>query len=104
MHWVRAHKNIADLGKLFGNGNGELAFWENTDFVGDYFKDEVGEDVLVSFNLVDAAMSLVERKARIKYVYHQREALWNKIFSSYFSFSEMENFCKDYLLQGYFEV
>ena len=104
IHWKKAGENIYALGKFLGNGASDLDFWMGTDFVGEYFKNELGEDTLVSFNLMDVIMSLVERKAGIKYDYHQKEALWNKIFASYFSFEDLEFFCKEYLLQGYFEV
>ena len=82
----------------------ELQFWHNLDWVGDYFKDEVGNDVLVSFNLVDTVMSLVKQKELVKYLYHHQEALWNKIFIEYFNREELEKFSKEYLLQEYFEV
>jgi hypothetical protein len=67
-----------------------LGFWHNLDWVGNYFKTEVGIDVLVSFDLIDAAMSLVRRKEMTKYLYHQQEALWNKIFMSYFDEHTLE--------------
>src|SRR3989338_4243781 len=104
LHWVRAEE---DLVKMAGQINGfskELQFWHNLDWVGDYFKDEVGNDVLVSFNLVDTVMSLVKQKELVKYLYHHQEALWNKIFIEYFNREELEKFSKEYLLQGYFEV
>src|SRR3989344_5336613 len=104
LHWARPAE---DLGKMAGQINGfskELQFWHNLDWVGDYFKDEVGNDVLVSFNLVDTVMSLVKQKELVKYLYHHQEALWNKIFIEYFNREELEKFSKEYLLQGYFEV
>ena len=82
----------------------ELAFWQDLGWVGDYFRDETGNDVLVSFDLVDTVMSLVREKELIKYLYHHQEALWNKIFIEYFGQDQLENFSKDYLLQGYFEI
>jgi len=72
--------------------------------VGDYFKDEIGEEVLVSFNLVDTVMSLVKEKEMIKYLYHHQEALWNKIFSEYFNQKKLEKFAQENLLKGYFEI
>ncbi len=125
IHWTKAGQDIMKLGEVLGDGgvdpvvktrsadaernrvstNGvDLSFWAGLDWVGDFFKDELGEDTLVSFNLVDTVMSLVEEKESIKFMYHHQEALWNQIFASYFSFEEMEKFSKDYLLQGYFEI
>ena len=40
----------------------DMAFWQDLNWVGDYFKSETGVDVLVSFNLVDTAMSFGKRK------------------------------------------
>lgn len=104
LHWKKADEDIKKLGKYLKNGAEDLSFWQGMDFVGDYFKNELFEESFISFNLVDVVMSLVEKKEGIKYVYHQREALWNKIFSSFFSYEELEYFCKEYLLQGYFEI
>jgi len=104
LHWLKAEEDFLKIGKIFDSFDHNLRFWHNLDWVGDYFKDEVGNDVLVSFNLVDTVMALVQEKDMIKYLYHHQEALWNKIFMEYFSREELEKFSKDYLLQGYFEV
>ena len=72
-----------------------VGFWHDLGWVGDFFYTDVGIDVLVSFDLVDAAMSLVKRKEMTKYLYHHQEALWNKIFSSYFDESLMEKMIID---------
>ena len=45
-----------------------------------------------------------KEKELIKYLYHHQEALCNKIFIEYFGQDQLENFSKDYLLQGYFEI
>jgi hypothetical protein len=95
MHWMRAERDLAKL---------KLSFWDGLDWVGDFFKDDVGNDTLVSFDLVDVVMSLVQEKEMIKYLYHHQEALWNEIFVRYFGEEQLERYCKEYLLQGYFEV
>ncbi len=104
LHWQKAEEDLTKIGKIFSGFNHDLHFWHNLDWVGDFFKDEVGNNVLVSFDLVDTVMSLVQEKEMIKYLYHHQEALWNKIFTEYFSRDELEKFSKDYLLQGYFEI
>lgn len=104
LHWLRAERDLIKFGEIYDGFSEELKFWHNLDWVGDYFKDDVGNDVLVSFNLVDAAMSLVKEREMIKYLYHHQEALWNKIFIEYFSLAELEKFSRDFLLQGYFEI
>lgn len=104
LHWLKAENDLVRAGAVLDGFGGELEFWHDLDWVGDYFKDEVGNDVLVSFDLVDTVMSLVKEKEMTKYLYHHQEALWNKIFVEYFSRDELEKFSKDYLLQGYFEI
>ena len=104
MHWLKAEEDLVKMAVQADGYSEEMQFWHNLDWVGDYFKDEIGNDVLVSFNLVDTVMSLVKQKEFVKYLYHHQEALWNKIFMEYFSPKELEMFCKEYLLQGYFEI
>ncbi|KKU09389.1 MAG: hypothetical protein UX14_C0050G0007, partial [Parcubacteria group bacterium GW2011_GWF1_45_5] len=77
-----------------------LSFWNNLDWVGGFFKDEIGSEVLVTFNLVDVAMMLADKDRGKKYVYHQREALWNKLFVSYYGWEFMEKMMKDNILSG----
>lgn len=104
MHWAKAQEDLAKMSNFFPELDEELKFWRSLDWVGEYFKDEVGNDVLVSFDLVDTVMSLVKQKELIKYLYHHQEALWNKIFTEYFNREELGKFSKEYLLQGYFEI
>ncbi len=104
IHWTKAGHDVLRLGEALDGKSVDLSFWAGLDWVGDYFKDEVGNDTLVSFNLVDTVMSLVKEKEMVKYLYHHEEALWNRVFSEYFSFEELEKFAKEYLLQGYFEI
>ncbi len=104
LHWARASSDLARIGKVAQLEGSGLSFWDGLDWVGDYFKDDVGDDVLVSFNVVDTVMSLVKKKEFIKYLYHHQEALWNKIFEKYFSERLLEKAMKKHLLRGYFEI
>lgn len=104
LHWLRAEESLATIGSELDGFSKELTFWQELGWVGDYFKDETGHDILVSFNLVDTVMSLVKQKEMVKYLYHHQEAMWNQIFSVYFGRDELEKKAVDYLLQGYFEV
>jgi hypothetical protein len=104
LHWFRAEEKLAEAGKELNHFYEELSFWHDIDWVGDYFKDESGIDILVSFDLVDTVMSLVKEKELTKYLYHHQEALWNKIFIEYFGLAKLEEFSRKYLLQGYFEI
>ncbi len=87
LHWERAERDIATLSDKFELG---LDFWQGLGFVGDFYKDESGVEVLVSFNLIDNAMALFMDKELIKYLYHHQEALWNKIFTGFFGEEQME--------------
>lgn len=104
LHWLRAEEHLAEAGSALNHFGEELSFWKDIDWVGDYFKDESGVDVLVSFDLVDTVMSLVKEKEMAKYLYHHQEALWNKIFTAYMGRDKLEEYAKKYLLPGWFEV
>jgi len=47
-------------------------------------------------------MSLV-KKGQIKYLYHQQEALWNKIFSEYQGRERMNELIKENIISGFIE-
>lgn len=104
LHWERAMRMLVTAGDTLGRMNGIFTFWENLSWVGDFFKTETGIDVLVGLNLVDTAMSLVGERELVKYLYHHQEALWNKIFTEYFGEEKMEEYMRDYLFKGWFEV
>ncbi len=104
IHWMKVNGDLVKLGNHLDGLGVDFGFWYNLDWIGDYFKDEIGNDTLVSFNLVDTVMSLVKEKELIKYLYHHQEALWNRIFIGYFDPIELEEFSKKYLLKGYFEI
>ena len=104
IHWRRAESLLAKAGDLADGFSADLAFWQNLNWVGDYFKDETGAETLASFNLVDTVMSLVMRKELIKYLYHHQEALWNRIFAEYFGEEKLEELIKENIVKGWFEV
>lgn len=111
-HWYKAE---GDLGKL---AQGEKAghavgYWQGLDFVGDFFPSVAkameggleadGSEELVSFDLIDLVMSLV-KKGEIKYLYHQQEALWNKIFIEYFGREKIGELVEQNIIKGYIEL
>ena len=104
MHWEKAEEMLVETGKSFNGFSADLAFWENLNWVGDYFITESGAEALVSFNLIDTAMSLVKEKELVKYLYHHQEALWNKIFIEYFGEEKMEQMMEKNILEGWFEI
>jgi len=87
VHWAKAENDMSALSKRFGLG---FEFWEGLGPVGNFFKEESGAEVLVSFNFLDTAMSLFQEKEMVKYLYHHQEAMWNKVFSSFFGEEKME--------------
>ena len=104
LHWEKAEKDLIRAGGMLDGFSKELSFWDNLNWVGDYFQSDTGNDVLVSFNLVDSAMSLVKEKEMIKYLYHHQEALWNKIFIEYFGEEKLEETLKENIIKGWFEI
>lgn len=102
IHWTKAENDIARLGEKFNIP--ELRFWSNLDWVGDFFPTETGIDALVSFNMIDAVMDLVQQKEMIKYLYHHQEALWNKIFISFIGEKETEKLVIENFDKGFVEI
>lgn len=80
-HWYKAEESLAKLGPDF-------SFWKDLDFT--------------QFNLIDAVMTLV-KKGEAKYIYHQQEALWNKIFIEYFGREKMNELIEENIIKGYIE-
>lgn len=104
LHWERAERMLVKCGETLDGFSTDLSFWQNLNWIGDYFKSDTGIDVLVSFNLVDTAMSLVKERELVKYLYHHQESLWNKIFIEYFGEDKMEETMKENIIKGYFEI
>jgi hypothetical protein len=110
LHWERAESLLMAYGEKFPDLNLALSFWRGLSWVGDYFrvaadyKNSVDGETLISFNLIDTAMSLVQKRELIKYRYHHQEALWNKIFSSYFDVPTMEKQMQENILKGWFAI
>jgi len=88
LHWKKSEQDIARLGERFENIN--LEMWLNVDWVGGIFKTKTKKEELVSFDLIDNWMSLVNKEQRIKYLYHHQEALWNHIFEEYMGLENLE--------------
>lgn len=81
MHWFRGERDIVNLGKK--QESLDLEFWNDLDWVGSTFDHGAGE--VVSFDLEDNAMAEVSAAEGKKefFSYHQREAMWTKIFMEY---------------------
>lgn len=106
-HWYKAQESLSKLGPAY-------AFWKNLDFVGDFFNSDANNanyhaddanknEELVSLDLIDLVMTLV-KKGEVKYLYHQQEALWNKIFMEYFGREKMNELIEENIIKGYIEL
>jgi hypothetical protein len=93
LHWTRAQQDIARLSP-------DLGFWNDLDWVAAMARDDIGESVLVSFNLIDIAMSMADRAVGRNYTYHQREAMWNKLFAGYYGWETLEKELRENLETG----
>lgn len=103
-HWTKAEDAVIRAGEMLDGFSADLEFWRGLNWVGKYFKDESGVDTLVSFNLVDTAMSLVMEKTEIKYLYHHQESLWNKIFIEYFGVERLDQAINDNIISGFLKT
>ena len=115
IHWDKAENDISKLDA--SHSDLDFTFWKDLNFVGDYFKGgdkytngaienkivkENGDtENLVSLNLIDGVMSLVQEKEMIKYLYHHQEALWNKIFTEYLGKEALEKLTIENFYKGY---
>ena len=104
-HWFKVSEDLGRLARMLNQGEGgaDLGYWARLDYVGDFFKDQNGQEQLVSFDLTDLIMSLV-KKGQIKYLYHQQEALWNKIFSEYQGRERMNELIEENIIRGFIEL
>lgn len=103
LHWIKAERNLMEISKIT-NGAIDLGMWLNTDWVAGLFPGGEGDEV-VSFDLEDNAMSLVAimEGKKDSFTYHQREAMWMRIFSEYVGGEEkleqmiLDNFDKGFI-------
>lgn len=103
VHWARGERDLAEFGRR--NADVGLELWGNMDWVGNFFKGALSEE-FVSFDLEDNAMGLVSfMEGKEEYFsYHQREAMWTKIFSEYVGGEEkMEKLIIDNFDKGMIE-
>lgn len=102
IHWLKAEKEMDELAQK--NPQIKMDFWRGIDdFAGEIFPaGKKGEDI-VSFDLVDNVISLTHGGLG-KYLYHQQEALWNKIFIEYIGEEKLEEMVVQNLERGYIEL
>lgn len=102
IHWLKAEKEMDAMANK--NPQIKMDFWRGIDdFAGGIFPaGKKGEDI-VSFDLVDNIISLTHGGIG-KYLYHQQEALWNKIFIEYMGEEKLEEMVVQNLEKGYIEL
>lgn len=100
-HWFRAEGDLGRLSRILGKEEAgvDLGYWTGLDWAGGFFMDKDGNERLISFAFIDLIMSLVQ-KGEIKYLYHQQEALWNKIFSEYLGRETMNRLAEENIIKG----
>lgn len=100
LHWLRGERDLSFFNIDEKNEKLNLKIWNNMDWVGGIFQN--GKEDIISFDLEDNAMSLVSfmEGKNETFNYHQREAMWTRIFSEYVGGEEemekllIENFDK----------
>ncbi len=85
LHWLRGERDFSFFNADEKNEKLNLKIWNNMDWVGGVFKDEENKELVISFDLEDNAMSLISfmEGKNETFNYHQREAMWTRIFSGY---------------------
>ena len=102
VHWLKAEKEMDRLAK--NNPSLKMDFWQGTDdFTGELlFAGKKGEEI-VSFDLLDNIIALTHGGLG-KYLYHQQEALWNKIFIEFMGEARLEELIVENIEKGYIEL
>ncbi len=102
VHWLKAEKEMDDLAAK--NPQLKLDFWRGIDdFVGEVFPAGRRGEELVSFDLLDNLISLTHGGIG-KYLYHQQEALWNKIFIEFMGEEKLELLLLENIDKGFIEL
>lgn len=101
LHFHKAGRAIRKFAERFPNL--ELDFWNGLSAVGGLFPTNgSSKETLISFDLFDTGISLLQQIGfESKYLYHQEEALWSKIFIEYMGEKETNEIMMDNLSRGY---
>ena len=102
-HWSHAEEDLSRLSRILGKQHGtlDLGWWTGLDFVGELFVDPAtGRQELVSLDLIDLIMTLIT-KGNGNLLYHQQEALWNKVFSEFMGRDQLEILLRDHIIDGF---
>ena len=101
IHWHRVGENFMRLKPLIGATGEYFDVWHNLDWVAGWFNSSATTTAqLVSFNIIDLVMSLVDRGEK-RYLYHQFEALWNKLFIAHLGKEKLDQLISERIIDGY---
>jgi hypothetical protein len=96
-HYTKTALAIEKLAQRFPKLG--LDFWQSLDVAGEYFPaDSSKEEILISFDLFDNGISAGFES---KYLYHQQEALWNKVFIEYMGEAALDRLMMENLDKGF---
>ena len=99
LHWHKAMENLKRLKPLMAAAGEYFDIWHGLDWVAGQFK--TGDlSRLVSFNFIDLMISVVER-GKTQFIYHQSEALWNKLFIAHLGKEKLEELIEENIINGY---
>ncbi len=99
-HYTKVVRAIQKFVQRFPDSG--LNFWLNLDTVGEYFPSDSKKETLISFDLFDNSISLLRQAGfQSKYLYHQQEALWNKLFIEYMGEGAINKLMLENLDKGY---
>lgn len=102
VHWLKAEKEMDELATK--NPQLKLDFWRGVDdFMGEIFPAGKKGEEIISFDLLDNLISLTHGGIG-KYLYHQQEALWNKIFIEFMGEEKLEELLVENIEKGYIEL
>ena len=101
LHWMRAERMLQEFSVSYPMLAATLSTWKDSSWLGDFFPSGQGGDELVSFNIIDASMSLVREKDGVVYRYHVLEALWNAIFMQAMGEETMDQLIRENIIRGY---
>jgi len=103
VHWFKAEKEIDGLEQKYSDKL-KLEFWRGIDdFVGEVFPAGKKGEQIVSFDLLDNTLSLTHGGLG-KYLYHQQEALWNKIFIEFMGEEKLEEMIVENIEKGFIQL
>lgn len=101
IHWHKVGENFTRLKPLIGATGEYFDIWHNLDWVAGWFSSAtVATPQLVSFNIIDLVMSLVDGDGK-RYLYHQFEALWNKLFIAHLGREKLDQLISEHIIDGY---